>query len=217
MISPFHILVALVPLALYLLVLGLINLSRRPRLTTGVRDMAALALAVSGFVAIGPLELLMPIAAANQFGPYVWLLLLALYVLGVTLGILLMRPRLVIYNCSLEQLRPALAQVVGALDNEARWAGECLSLPRLGVQLYVQESRTTRTVQLIAAGSHQSFEGWRRLAQNLRPRIREAVSGRSGWGVVWIAQAALLLLLSGWLVISDPQAIAAGFEDSLKW
>jgi hypothetical protein len=216
-VSPFHVVVAIVPLALYLFVLGWINLLRRPHLTSGARDTAALALALSGLVAIGPMELLMPVAAANQFGPYVWLLLATLYLLGVVLGVLLMRPRLVIYNCTLDQLRPALAETVAELDHDARWAGECLSLPQLGVQLYVQAARSLRTVQLIGVGPNQSFEGWRRLMLTLRPRLKSSRSSANGWAVLWIAHAVVLSGVSLWLTIRDPQAIADGFRQTLQW
>ena len=48
--DPLHVCIALGPLAMYLLVLGSMNLSTRPMLTTGGRDFAALAIAISGFV-----------------------------------------------------------------------------------------------------------------------------------------------------------------------
>ena len=82
----------------------------------GVRDAAALALAVSGLVIIGPMELFFPFEAAARFGPHVWLLLLALYAMGVVLVLLLLRPRLVIYNISVDTLRPILAELVDRLD-----------------------------------------------------------------------------------------------------
>src|SRR4051812_131679 len=92
--------VALGPLALYFLMLGLVNLSHRPLLVTGARDAAALGLALAGFVIVGPMQLFMPEQAATQFGPYVWLLMVSFYALCVSLWILLSRPRLVIYNVS---------------------------------------------------------------------------------------------------------------------
>ncbi len=62
------------------------------------RDVAALGMAIAGFIVAGPMELFLPAAATNRFGAYVWLLLLAFYGLCLTLVVLLMRPRLVIYN-----------------------------------------------------------------------------------------------------------------------
>ena len=56
----FRLCLALGPLAIYLLLLGAINLSRRPFLVTGARDLAALGVAVAGLVVVGPIELLLP-------------------------------------------------------------------------------------------------------------------------------------------------------------
>ena len=55
----------------------------------------------------------------------------------VVLWLLLLRPRLVIYNISADKLRPILADVVGQFDGDARWAGDSLAIPGLGVQLYM--------------------------------------------------------------------------------
>ena len=120
--DPFRLCLALGPVAVYLLLLGAVNLSRRPLLVSGVCDAAAVALAVSGLVIVGPIELFVPLGAVVQVGPYVWLLLLALYGLCVALALLLLRPRLVIYNISVNKLRPVLATLVEQLDTDARWA-----------------------------------------------------------------------------------------------
>ncbi len=96
--DPFRLCLALGPVAMYLLLLGAVNLSRRSLLVSGVRDAAALALAVSGLVVIGPMELFFPFESAIKLGAYVvgCLLALALYVMCVVLWLLLLRPRLVI-------------------------------------------------------------------------------------------------------------------------
>ena len=75
--GPLHLCIALGPLAVYLLLLGLINLSSRPFLTTGARDCAALSVAISGFVVAGPLDHFFPETAAVAMGGYLlpWLLL----------------------------------------------------------------------------------------------------------------------------------------------
>ena len=65
------------------------------------------------------MELFFPFESAVKLGSYVWLLLLALYVMCVVLWLLLLRPRLVIYNISADKLRPILADVVGQFDGDA--------------------------------------------------------------------------------------------------
>jgi hypothetical protein len=217
MFSPFHLTLAFTPLAIYLLALALLNIGRRPFMTTGGRDILALAVGMSGFIAAGPMELFLPMAAANQFGAYVWLLMLALYALTVLLAVLLMRPRIVIYNCTLEQLRPLLAKCVASLDSEFRWAGECLSLPHLGVQLHVHANRTWRNIQLIGIGSQQSLEGWRRFYFALRREIRATRVYCSPWAPVFLLLALGMLLLVGSTVFLHPQEVAEGLRNTFEW
>ncbi|NOY29544.1 MAG: hypothetical protein GXP28_05015 [Planctomycetes bacterium] len=136
--DPLRLAIAFVPLASYCFLLGLINARRRPFLTTGGADLAALGAALSGFVLVGPIELFRPEAASAEYGSYVWAFLLVFYWLSIWLTVLLVRPRLVVYNISEEELRPILAEAARAIDPQARWAGESLSLPTLGVQLHLE-------------------------------------------------------------------------------
>ena len=167
MIDPFRLAIALVPLAAYALLLGLVNLRRRPFLTTGGSDLTALGVALSGIVFVGPMELFRPEAATSQFGNYIWLFLLAFYWLWVLLVVLVTRPRLVIYNISTEELHSVLAETAGRIDAEARWGGNHLKLPNLGVHLHLDSLDIMRNVTLASSGSRQNLDGWRRLAREL--------------------------------------------------
>ena len=109
--QPFYFCVALGPLAAYFFLLGIVNWSRRPLLVSGFRETAALGLALSGFAVVGPMQLFMPEPAAVYFGSLVWALLLGLYGLMLILVILLSKPRLVIFNFRISQLRPILSEV----------------------------------------------------------------------------------------------------------
>ena len=73
LVDPFRLAIALVPLAAYLLLVGMVNLRRRPFLTSGGSDLAALGLALTGLVFVGPLDFLRPEPATAEFGNYVWL------------------------------------------------------------------------------------------------------------------------------------------------
>jgi heme exporter protein D len=213
--DPLHCSIALGPLAAYTLLLGLVNLSGRPFLTTGARDTAALGVAISGFVVAGPMELFLPHAAATRFGPYVWLLLLAFYGLCLTLVVLLLRPRLVIYNVTVEQLRPILAGVVSELDREARWAGESLVLPQLGVQLNVESFPALRNTQLAAAGPHQSYLGWRRLEISLVDALRGTKSTPNPYGFFLISFGVLIASALTLYLVSDRQGVAQALGEML--
>ncbi|MCE5302924.1 MAG: hypothetical protein LLF97_07430 [Planctomycetaceae bacterium] len=195
--DPFRLCLAAGPVAVYLLLLGAVQLSRRPLLVSGGRDAATLALALSGLVIIGPMELFFPFAAAAQFGSQVWLLLLGLYAMCVVLSLLLLRPRLVIYNISADQLRPVLADLVDAMDVDARWAGDSLVLPSLEVQLYVDPFAAFRCVSLVAIGRRQNHQGWRRLETALGNTLAREEVARSPRGLGLIAVS---LAMFGWIV-----------------
>jgi len=201
--------------AVYLLLLGSLNLSRRPFLVSGARDTAALGLAVSGFVIIGPMELFFPDEAAIRFGAFVWVLLLAFYGLCVVLVVLTIRPRLVIYNISVDQLRPIVADLVDQLDPNARWAGDSLSLPALGVQLHLDPSLLMRNVALVSAGAEQNHLGWKQLETALAEKLSDYQFGRNLAGVAILAVG---LCLSGTLAVfiaEAPRDIAAALFEML--
>ena len=171
-IDPFRLSIAVVPLAGYLLFLGLLNLRRRPFLTTGGSDLMALGVALSGLVFVGPLELFRPEALTREFGNFIWLFLLVFYWLWLIVVVLVARPRLVVYNISMEELHPVLAETAGRLDAEARWAGNHLTLPGLGVQLHLDSLDVMRNVSLVSSGSRQNIDGWRHLARELARSLR---------------------------------------------
>lgn len=214
--DPFRLCLGLGPVAIYLCLLGMIGLSRRPLLISGVRDAATLALAVSGLVVIGPMELFFPFAAAAKLGPYVWPLVLALYAMCVILWLLMLRPRLVIYNIPADKLRPILADAVGALDAEARWAGECLALPGLGVQLYLEGFAVPRGTSLIAAGGRQSQTGWRRLEAALGAAIFREEVARSPRGLILLFAGLLCIAVIAWTIAQNPQAVARSLLDVVQ-
>lgn len=214
--DPLHFCIATGPLAAYLFLLGLINLSPRPFLTTGVRDTAALGVAVSGFMVAGPMELFFPDAAAYRFGPWVWLLMLAFYFLCVTLLVLVNRPRLVVYNTTAEQLRPVLASVVADIDKEFRWAGESLLLPQLGVQLHIEPLPLLRNVQLVATGAEQSYTGWRQLEVALAAALRSNRGTANPYGFVLVSFSMLLVTAITLWMVSDRAGVAQSFGEMLR-
>jgi hypothetical protein len=214
-IDPFRLGVALVPLASYFLLLGLVNLRRRPWLTTGARDLAALAIGVSGMILVGPVELWMPEAAAAAFDYYVWILLITFYGLVVIFLLLVARPRLVIYNIDVQQLRPVLSGIMDQLDAEVRWAGDSLSLPTLGVQLHLDSFPVMRNVSLVASGPRQSLEGWRQMEEALAVALSSTMVARNPGALGFVGIAILLIAGTLFYMLSNPQAVAQGWGDML--
>jgi len=215
--DPLRLCLAFGPLAVYLVVIGLLNLSRRPWLVSGTRDAAALGLALSGLVIIGPMELFLPEAAVGRYGPFVWAMLLATYAVCLILLLLLLRPRLVIYNVSGDRLRPVLAETVERLDPQARWAGDSLSLPGLGVQLHLDASPSMRNVSLVACGSRQNYLGWHRLEQELGRSLDRQEPGERNYRALSLLGAGVLILAAlAWSVTRSPELVAQTLFDMLR-
>ena len=210
--EPFHQCLALGPVAIYLLLLGVVNLSRRPLVVSGGRDAAALGLAVSGLVFVGPMALLFPEGIAAHFGPlgtkYLWLMFVGLFAMCLVMVLLVLRPRLIIYNISVDQFRPILAEVVERMDADARWAGDCLYLPGLGVQLHLESSGSMRNVSLVSSGPKQDYQGWSRLDRELSTALRGVESPWNLAGVALLVIGNFMIIGLAWAIIRDPQAIA---------
>ncbi len=189
---------ALLPLAVYLLSLGLIHLRRRPVAMTGSWDFTLLAAGLSGLAIVGPLALLQP-AAGGSAWTAVALLLSMILLLAVV--VLAARPRLVVYNITLEQLRPIIAEIAAALDPSARWAGETAALPSRGIQLHLDGRGSMRSVSVVAVGTRTSAEGWAEFSR----RLRQAVAGLrvrpSPWGAVFACCGAAVLAAAAWLAL----------------
>jgi hypothetical protein len=212
LIHPLHLCFALGPVAVYLLLVGMLNVSSRPFVTTGARDAAALGIGIGGLVIVGPLQLLIPTATVFHWGPLVWLLLTIFYTLMLTLIVLLLRPRIVIYNMPADRIRPVLAGLVSELDNEARWAGACLVMPKLGVQLNVESVQSLRNVQLVSAGHQQSYEGWRRLEKALIVALKDTQGVRNPLGFSLVAGGIFLVTVMGFSLVQDAGAVAQSVQ-----
>lgn len=211
--DPLRLAIALVPLGAYFVLIGLLNARRKPFVTSGGSDLAALGAAASGLVLVGPIELFRPEAASAEFGKYVWLFLLVFYWLWVWLAVLLGRPRLVIYNISGEELRPLLAEAARQIDPQSRWAGDSLALPSLGVQLHVESWDVMRHVSLVSNGSRQSIDGWRQLSAALRDRLGQLQVSRNPRALGLLVIAAALIGISITHMLNHPDRVAQAVEE----
>lgn len=215
--DPLRLAIAFVPLVAYCLVLAILNARRRPFLTTGGADLAALGVALTGLVLVGPIELFRPEDATTEFGSYVLIFLLALYWLGLWLTILLSRPRLIVYNISGEELRPVLAETARTIDPNARWAGDSLALPTLGIQLHLETFDFMRHVTMVASGSNQNLSGWRVLAGELNSRLQllRVDSNPRALGMVLFAMLLMSLTLTH--LLTHPQLVAQSMEEIFSY
>ena len=197
----------------YFLLIGLLNLRRRPFMTTGGSDLAALGAALSGLVLVGPIELFRPERASAEFGTYVWIFLMVFYWLWVWLAVLLARPRLVVYNINGDELRPLLAEAARTIDPQSRWAGDSLSLPTLGVQLHVDTSEIMRNASIVAIGAKQNLAGWRQLAAELHDRLKilQVPPNPRSLGIMLLA--CLLMVACIWHMLVEPQQVAQAMQE----
>lgn len=213
--DPLRFAIAVVPLAAYLAVLGLVNLRPRPLVASGASDLVALGLGIVGLMFVGPIELFRPEMATGQFLNYIWIILLLLYLLTLALIALVARPRLVIYNMTPDELRPALSEAAGKVDSTHRWAGDTLVLPKLGVQLYVDSFSLWRNTSLVSSGPHQNLEGWRKLTRQLKGALRTATVRPHPPGLAMLVVAASLVVVAVVRLEADPAAVAEAWNELL--
>ncbi|QDT67315.1 hypothetical protein MalM25_02120 [Planctomycetes bacterium MalM25] len=210
--DPLRFAIAAVPLAAYLVLLGLINLRRRPTVVSGASDVATLGLALTGLVMIGPISLFWPEHASESLGDFVWLFLLAFYWLWVVLIVMLGRPRLVIYNLTAEELRPVLSEASRRIDPSGRWAGDNLSLPSVGVQAHLDCLAWMRNTSLVSSGGRQDLAGWRRLGRTVERSLRDTETPPSSRGASLLGVGVGLLVMSVARLVSDPPAVLAAWQ-----
>lgn len=189
---------ALLPVAAYLVAVGCLHLRRRPVALSGHVDVALLALGIAGLVIAGPLALLQPGAGTSVWTTVVLLVGFAVIVAGALLAA---RPRMVIYNVGLDQLRPVVASVAASLDPTARWAGETAALPARGLQVHLDDRGPARTVSVIAAGK-TSAEAWAEFSRRLRRAIRSVRVRRSPWAWAFLTAGASVAGVAAWLAVT---------------
>lgn len=180
-----HLLVALLPLAAYLLALAVVNLMPRPLMVAGSHDLAALAVGISGLVMIGPAQLFTPLELLQRLGPYYWLLLLLMYGSAVSLWILYLRPRVVIYNIATEHLRGIVSTVAVRRDPAARWAGNSLEMPQARLVVRLEPYSAFRNVSLVVDSDYIDFAAWCSLVNELSAALHEVRVPRNPRGITF--------------------------------
>lgn len=215
--EPFNLLIALLPLAAYLTFFGANRLMGRPMVTTGGRDIFALAIAISGLVAVGPAELFFPVPAATALGAAIWPVLAVLYLLIVLLVMLSFRPRLIVYGRGPVTVTGPLLRAAQALDPRARAdeAAGCIELPDLRLHLRIEGTRSSDAAEIFVFENGVTPSFWNRLLAALRVELarEEPASPRSG-AVSFALGIAMLGFLSLKLFVAYDQVVQ-GFQEWL--
>jgi len=154
----------LIPLGLYLIVMGLLALRRRPTILTTGQEGLLLGFALSGFAVIGPIELFFPTGAYATLGPWVWLLLIALYFLVILLFALQRAPGWTILGMDAREFRAFLENVFKECSIECTWMGNQLLIAGWDLQAVVEPSRGfPNTTHLSPSGKVRNVLGWYQL------------------------------------------------------
>lgn len=203
---------ALTPVAVYLMLMGSLNLARHPVVLTGMQDRVLLGLASIGLIIVGPVELFLPLPVYVAYGPAIWLIAIVLLTLTIGLIILTSAPKLVILNISPYQARSIISETAVELDAESRWAGDCLLIPSLGVQLYLSVWPSWRNVTLVAIGGKQDYQGWRQFGRALTKRLAGLQVKPNTRGLLLVGVGAIALAVSAAAAFHDPTVLARVFQ-----
>jgi hypothetical protein len=210
--------VAILPLAAYTNVLGLLRLRSRPTVLSGAMDLLLLGLAVIGIIAIGPIELFFPRAAYSLLGIWVWIVLIALYLFILMLLALNSPPKLVVYGLDYEALRVQFCELLEEERIRAQWLGDLVELPELGVRASIEPAGRGGVSQIHSAGGQQNLTGWFTLERLLVNKVSSARIHQYAQGITLVCVSLLLFGIAGLLISNDlprlQQAMVALFEGS---
>lgn len=110
-----RLLLALLPLAGYFAVLGMLYAGRHPKVVAGPVDFGCLALGLGGLIAFGPLGELIVNTVFPRPNLPAWLAMVSLVGLFAMMGASRARSRLVVYNVDSQALTDAVGRVMEAI------------------------------------------------------------------------------------------------------
>ncbi len=185
----------LIPLGLYLMVMGLLALRGRPTILTTGQESLLIGFALSGFVLIGPIELFFPTGAYAALGSWVWLLLVALYCLVVLLIALQRAPGWTIVGMDAEEFRAFFEVVLQKGSVDCKWMGNQLQIDKWDVRAIAEPSRGfPKTTCLSPCGRVRNVLGWYQIEKLVATSkaLEQTDAGRSS-GMIPTAVCLLLL------------------------
>jgi hypothetical protein len=214
--NTFSIVLAVGPLAVYCIVLGLIHLRQRPKVVSGGRDLACLGLAMVGLFLIGPAELFFPQAAFNLFGASVWIALFLLYFSLLLFLVLNTRPSVVVFGLDVDSLTSHVDQILQQLDPATKWLNHSFVAPSLGIQGVIEPAGVGRVSHVIATKLEQNAIGWSTLGRALSSRLKTVPIERNIAGYRWLAVGIALLSMIGYTLVIKSTAITNGISEMLR-
>lgn len=196
----------LIPMSLYLYLLGILHGGKHPRLVSGVGDLAGLIFSLSGLVAFGPVG---HVVVSAVFGPdateVAWLTWLATLVLMAGLIARTGRNRLVIYHVEPEQIRAVTRARLLELDGAYLPTLQGFENPasRTSVLLRIYPRMQTATIE---ATGEAPAGVMKRLRPHLRQALRAIDEPVSSLSTAFFTVSGMLMAgpVVGYLVL-DPQ------------
>ncbi len=207
---------AVTPLAFYLLWVGGHRLLGRVRVLTSAADRLQLLAAAIGLVLIGPVELFFPKTSVATFGAWVWLPLSMLLVLVATLLALGTTPRIVIYGRTLAQCWDGLRAAAAEIDPAAVATESAMQihLPAAGLNVRLEGIEGQDVVLVLPFEAVIANPAWTRLRQGLSVQLRRDVAKQLGRGLLMTVAGGGLLIYAASLVWEDPVAVA---QQASRW
>jgi len=194
--------VMLVPVGAYFCLLGLLHASGRAWVTTGVRDSLALALALSGLITTGPIQVLLHSEFVPLFVSRHWWLAPAIYCLLV--AIFLPRPcaTLVIYNAEETAAAAAIRRVLERTGGGVQESSGAWMLLQRGLRIELEVFAPLSNVVVHFRGTDRELY-WR-LYRELPIELAGAASNWSVPGLTLGAAGGVLLAFPMWVLASSP-------------
>jgi hypothetical protein len=195
--------VALLPLAAYFQVLGLIRLRSRPTILNGATDFFLLAMGLMGLIAIGPIELFFPRAAYAILGPWVWGVLIALYFFVIMLIALNSKFKLIVYGLDSEALKKTIQDGLSQEQFETSWGKDIVEIPSLGLRASIEKAGVSKTASLEAIGRSQNPMGWYTMEKLIAKNLKPNTTTQKIEAFRWIALSLFLFGTSAAMIAQD--------------
>lgn len=210
MMTTTRLLLALLPLAGYFAVLGMLHAGQRPKVVAGPVDFGCLALGLGGLIAFGPLGELIVNAVFPKPNLPAWLAMASLVGLLAMMGASRARSRLVVYNVDGRALTDAVGRVMESVAGPvaATVHGYEDARERRGVTVEIGPRLGWGIVSAYGEHPEALIDAIR---SDLAAQLGSPRRDRSGLVVLWLtlAAATLAVLFVGWTLMSRPEIRAA--------
>lgn len=207
MLDPIRVAFALLPLGVYLSVLGMLRWRKHPTVLSRSFDLLLLGMGIAGMVAVGPIELFFPRAAYSLVGNWVWFVLISLYFLVLLLIVFHIPPGIVVYGMRKERLRNTIEKWLAERGVGHTTQDDAIFIESLGIHALLVDAWNQNVASFQAIGPRQNLLEWIRLEQELSRTVREETLNSTSKGVPYILLSAALILIAFWFLASDTQAL----------